>query len=393
MITQTRRDPWRAIWQVVTGDRLLVALLLAAAAGLVVTAWLPQIPAADPVAYAQWLSETQARFGEATPTLRTLGLFTITHSLGFRALLSLLAGCLLLRLIEGGGRLQQHQRIARPAGEWRPLARTRLPKVVDDLRRRRYRVSSDPDAESPLFQADRWPWADWLPLLAHAGTLLLLIGLLVTHLWGWQVEGLIVQGGKRVTLPGTEEWIALDEDARNTTHSPGIVTYVEERTPGVEVAAFDIMGSPLSLQRPSEANPVTQLTVALTEDQYFAIPEAQLVIRLAAQPSHTTGAHSPVLVQVYRSPPGRLTTEAVVEGGTKLTVGDVTLELASVPYARITGTFNPGLWPSSAGIVLLIAGLLGSIARPVRRFWLRERKGIVETTGDLPTMLAGSEED
>jgi hypothetical protein len=133
--------------------------------------------------------------------------------------------------------------------------------------------------------------------------------------------------------------------------------------------------------------------VALTEDQYFAIPEAQLVIRLAAQPSHTTGAHSPVLVQIYRSPPGRLTTETVVEGGTKLTVGDVTLELASVPYARITGTFNPGLWPSSAGIVLLIAGLLGNIARPVRRFWLRERKGIVETTGDLPTVLAGSEED
>jgi len=388
MITQTpRHDPWQAVWQVATSDGLLIALLLAIATGLTITAWLPQIPLADPVAYARRLSEAQARFGKATQTMQTLGLFTITRSLGFRVLFALLAGCLLLRLIENGDRLRQSQEMAEPAGEWEPLAGVRLPGAIENLRRRHYRVLSKP----PLFQADRWPWADLFPSLAHAGGLLLLVGLLLTHLWGWHVEGLIVQSSERVTLPGTEEWVALDNDASRVTHSPGIVTFVEERGPGVQVNVTDGTGQPLLLQQAAEADPVTQLTLALTEDQHFAIPEAQLGIRLAKQPSHVGEAHSPVLVQVYRSPPGRLATETVVEGDVELTVDDVTLELTSMPYARMTATFNPGLWPTCAGLVLLVAGLLGSAAWPARRFWLREEIGEAKGTGDLPPNLAKSE--
>jgi len=390
MTAQTpRRDPWRTVWQITTSDGLLAILLLAIAAGLMVTAWLPQMPLADPVAYAQWLSEAQARFGEATLTLRTLGLFTITRSAGFRALLALLAGCLLLRLLESGNRLRRNREMAEPTGEWQTLSGARLPDVADDLRRHRYRVLSTP----PLFQADRWPWADLLPLSAHVGALLLLTGLLVTYLWGWQVEGLIVQSGKRVTLPGAEDWVALNEDARTVRHSPGIVTFVKEYGPGVRASAADSTGQPLELQQTAEADPATQLTIALTEDQYFAIPEAQLIVRLAPRPDHDVEAHSPVLVQVYHSPPGRLTTETVVEGDTELTLDDVTLELVSVPYARLTVTFNPGLWPTGIGLALLVAGIVGSVARPVRRFWLREETtDEVSGTGDLPSALAGGEE-
>jgi hypothetical protein len=99
-----------------------------------------------------------------------------------------------------------------------------------------------------------------------------------------------------------------------------------------------------------------------------------------------------VLVQVYRSPPGRLLTEAVIERDAKLTVDDVTLEIASVPYARLTATFNPGLWPTGVGLVLLIAGLLGSVVWPARRLWLREGIGQIEGAGDLPPLLAGGRE-
>jgi cytochrome c biogenesis protein ResB len=387
MIAQTPRDPWRATWQLATSDGLLAALLLGIAAGLAITAWLPQMPVADPAAYARWLSKAQARFGNTTPTMQTLGLFAIARSLGFRALLALLAGCLLLRLIEIGDRLRQNRGLARPAGEWRELTGVRLPGAANNLRRRRYRVLSEP----PLLQADRWPWADLFPLLAHGGALLLLAGLLVTHLWGWRVEGLIVQSGERATLPDTSKWVALDEDASEVTHSPGIVTFVEERGPGVQVRATDGTGRPLPLQQTAEADPVTQLTVALTEDQYLAIPEAQLILRLAPQPGGVIEAHSPVLAQVYRSPPGRLETETIVEGDAELTVDQVTLELASVPYARLTATSNPGLWPTGAGLVLLVAGLLGSVAWPVRRFWVREETGRIEGTGDLPPALARGE--
>jgi hypothetical protein len=316
--------------------------------------------------------------------MQTLGLFTVGRSFGLRALLALVAGCLLLRLIEAADRLQQHRDMVRPTREWRAVSDVRLPGVMDDLRRRRYRVLSEP----PLFQADRWPWADLFPPLTHGGALLFLIGLLITHLWGWRVEGLILQSGERVTLPGTETWIALDADAHRATHSPGIVTVVEQRGPGVRARAADDTGQSLPLRQTAEADPVTELTLPLTEDQYFAIPEVQLIMRLAPQPGHAIEAHTPVLVQVYRSPPGRLTNETVVQGDAELTVDDVTLELAGAPYARLTAAFNPGLWPTGAGLVLLGAGALGSAAWPVRRFWLRERNERIEVTGDLLPMLA-----
>ncbi|MFQ6101223.1 MAG: hypothetical protein ACE5OS_08310 [Anaerolineae bacterium] len=392
MIAQTPRDPWRAAWRVATSDGLLAALLLGVAVGLAITSWLPQMPGADPVAnpvaHAQWLSETQARFGNATSTMQTLGLFTLTHSLGFRALLALLAGCLLLRLIEGGDRLHRNREMAEPAGEWQALADVSLPDLMNDLRRWHYRVLSKP----PFLQADRWPWADLLPLLAQGGALLLLIGLLVTHLWGWRVEGLIVQSGERVTLLGTEKWVALDEDSRGARHSPGIVTFVEERGPGVRASATDSTGHSLSLQQASEADRVTKLTVPLAGDQYFAIPEAQLVIRLAPHPDHAVEAHSSVLVQVYRSPPGWLITETVVEGDAELTVDGVRLKFSSVPYAQIAATFNPGLWPTGIGLVLMGTGLLGSVVWPARRFWLFEETGEIKSSGDLSPVLAKGRE-
>jgi len=385
MIDQTPRAPWRAIWRVATGDLSITLLLLGTAAGLAITTWLPQMPVADPVAYARWLSEAQARFGNATPTLQALGLFTVAHSFGFRTLLALLAGCLLLRLVEGIDRLRSHREFARPVGEWRTLGDVRLPDVMDALRRRHYRVLSEP----PLLQADRWPWAELSLLFAHSGAMLFLIGLLITHLWGWRVEGLIVQNGKRIALADAGKWVALDTDGRKVTHSPGVVTFIEERGPGVRAAAVNGAGRSLPLQQTAEANPVThQLTVPLTEDQYFAIPEVQLIVRLTPQPDQAIEAHTPVLVQVYRSPSGQLITEAVVKENTDLAVGDVTLELTSVPYARLTAAFNPGLWPTAAGLVLLGAGMLGGAAWPVRRLWLREGTERIEGAGDplpMPT--------
>lgn len=298
------RDPWRFVWQIVAGDGLLTILLLAAAVGLLAAAWLPQAPTSNPAAYARWLSETQARFGKATQTMQTLGLFDVARSFGFRALLALLGSVLLVRLVERGPRL--------------------------------------------------------LSLLAHGGGLLLLIGLLITHLWSWRVEGLIVQSGERVSVPGTASRVALDGDTLDVTHGSDIVAFAEALGPGARVSATDAQGNLLTVQQ-TEDNPLTELTLPLAEDQLFAIPEAQLIVHLAPQAGRPLEAHTPVLVQVHRYPPIQLETEAVVEGDTELAIGDVTLRLASAPYARVTATFNPGLWPTGIGIVLAIMGLGGSI--------------------------------
>jgi hypothetical protein len=311
VMTQTpsalgRRDPWRLVWQTATGDGLLVVLLLAVAVGLLATAWLPQAPttASNPAAYVLWLSETQARFGEATQAVQALGLFDVVHSFGFRTLLALLGGVLLVRLVERG---------------LRPFS-----------------------------------------LLAHGGGLLLLIGLLITHLWSWRVEGLIVHSGERASVPGTASWVALDGGTLAITHSAGIAAFVEARGPGARVGATDAQGNPLTIQQ-TEDNPLTELTLALAEDQRLAIPDAQLIVHMAPQAGHSIEAHTPVLVRVRRYPSLRLETEAVVEGDTELAVSDVRLCFTSVPYARVTATFNPGRWPTGIGIMLTIVGLGGSI--------------------------------
>ncbi|MBN1977232.1 MAG: hypothetical protein JW918_07510 [Anaerolineae bacterium] len=318
-----RRDLWRLIWQIVTGNGLLVILLLAAAAGSLATAWLPQAPTADPQAYARWFSETQARFGKAVQTMQALGLFGIARSFGFRALLALLAATLLLRLVERGDRL--------------------------------------------LSGAARWKWVELFPLLAHGGGLLLLTGLLITHLWSWRVEGLIVQSGEQLPVPGTESWIALQEDASRVTHSPGIVVSIEALGPGVRVSAADGAGNALAIGQAAEADLHTELTLALAKDQHFAIPDAQLIVQLTPQSGHPAGAQTPVRVQVYRYPPVQLETETVVTGDAELGIDDVTLNLVSQPYAQVTATFNPGMSPTGIGIALAIAGLVGSVVRSAHK--------------------------
>ncbi len=388
MIAQPPRDPWRAIWQVATNDVLITTALLGIAAGLLITAWLPQRPVANPVAYAEWLSKTQARFGDATTTMQTLGLFGITRSFVFRTLLALLGGILLLRLIEYGDRLRHTRDMQDPDDDWIVLPETRLSDVVDVLRRRRYRILGEP----PLFQVDRWPWAELLAPLTCAGGLILLVGLLVTHVWGWQVASIIVESGERVTLSEGNAWVTWDTESGETTHSPGIVTYVEARVPGLLAQAHESSGRSLSLQQTPEDQPVADLTVAVAEDEYFAVPEAQLIVRLAPQsddpPENETEPYAPILIQVYRSPSGRLVAESQVTEQKELSIDGVTLTLNAVPYARLTAVSNPGLWPTSIGILCIMVGVVGNNLWPRRRLWLREGEGRIEFSGDPPPTLS-----
>lgn len=389
MADQLERDPWQIIWRIATSDGTLVVLMLSLSLCMILRAWLPQIPSMDPGVYARWFSIAQARFGGATAVMQTLGLFAIERSLGFRVLLGLLAGSLTLRVVDAIDQLLDEREMSEPPDGWQTLEGQSLPDVVHALRQRRYRVLS----EFSLFQVDRWPWAGLLPVLAHAGALVLLLGLLLGQLWGWQVEGLLLQSSERTTLHGADGWVALSEDGRGVRHSTGLVTYVQGRGTGVEVSAVGDAGQSLALRQAAEADPSTRLNLALAEDQYFAIPEKQLIVRLltpksgeSSSPRAMSRTQRPVQVQFYRSPSGQLVTEMTTEegGGGRLVLEDVTLELAPAPYVRLTATFNPGRWPMAVGLLVLAVGLLGSIIWPARRFWLRERDEVVEGTGDLP---------
>ncbi|NLF00015.1 MAG: hypothetical protein GX601_03465 [Anaerolineales bacterium] len=370
--TGDRRDPWLVAWRITTGDGALAVVLLACTLAMAATVWFPQLPVGASSAYGRELFTIQTRFGDAAQSLQALGLFHVTRTVGFRALLAVLAGLLLLRTVECAGHLWEHRRPVAPVGDWRALPNWTLDDAAHTLRRRRYRVTET----SALVQADRWPWGELFPLLAHVGALLVLSSLLVNEVWGWQVTRITVQEGQRVLVPGTEQWVALDQGDLQTRHSRGIQAPVDERGPGLRISAVDVHGQALRLRQTPEGEGADQLLLALVEDPYlntreaqFAIPDSNLVFRVT--PADESVA-APILIQTYRSPSGELAGETTITGQGQLTVDGVTIHVDAAPYAIVTAAYHPGLWLALAGLVALSLGLLGTLGWPARRLWLRQ---------------------
>lgn len=413
MTIETPRDLWRTTWEILSSEPVIIGLLLGVSAGLLLTAWLPQTPNNDPVAYAQWLSDVQNRFGAATPTMQALGLFDVPSSLLFRTLVALLAGALTLRLVEAIDRLRRSRAAASPDDDWREAPPGLTSDVIEALNRQKwYRVLTDD--ETACIQIDRWPWPHAFSILLHGGALLLLAGLLVGHVGGWQTDRLIIQGTERIALPGANHWIALSGGSDpQVAHSRGVTPVVHQRGPGMTVQANDRAGDPLPIQQTVKSDPVSHLILPLIEDQYFAIPDAQLIVRLTTQtyePNEIgkTGEigeangvneendadtpYAPIVVQAYRSPSGQLVAEHVVEGAEEsaIPLEDVDLALTPTPYVQLSVTRNPGRWPTAMGIVILIIGILGQMTWPPHRTWIKETDERVELSGHDPPMAGAA---
>ncbi len=330
----TSRDFWRYLWQIATGDYLLAALYAAIAGGVGLAAWLPQAPDIHSAsAYAQWFSTTQDQFGRLTTGLQALGLFTITRAWGFRLLLASLGGVFFLRGIER-------------VGQWR--------RGDEQARQKPY-----------LFH-----------LLTEFAGLLLLLSLFLSRLWGWQQEYLIIHYGETaiVTLTGVwtkastgtngPTWVTVDEHGQ-LRYSPTVWPFVAERGPGFRVTGTDAEGHPLTFKQTINTPPTRQIDVALTEEQYLAVPEANLTLRMIPSSDADRKADAPVVVQAYRSPPGRLEGEITIEGGIERTeamewnIEDATLVFAPSPYVRLRMMFAPTLWMTSVSLLGVATGVCG----------------------------------
>jgi len=335
------RDPWKTIWQVATSRGMLLALLSAIGIGLAISVWLPQLSATSSVAYAQQLSEAQARFGHRAAAMGRMGLLNVTRSFTFRALMASLAGCLVLRLVDivlglrhpadcGTGGSSQNGNGATP------------------------KSSNEPQRKS-------WRLMQVFALVAHTGGLLVLFGLLLTYLWGWRVENMILQSGKPVFLDDSGRWVALQADGRTIVCGRGLRSVVSTSGPGFWVTVNDEAGHTLEMTETSTSVPTRTLRLALSEDRYFAVPEAGFVFRLSPQAGSGQESENAALVQVYRSPPGRLVLERSVENSTDLTVDHIVLHLVSAPYVETDVLFAPGSWPTLLGLALLAIGIVASV--------------------------------
>lgn len=319
------RFPWAALWDLLTSDKALVIVSALAAFVLLSGVLLPDFPSPESRVYTRSLVEVQARLSNTPNFLRALNMFRLLGNVVLNLLLTFMGVCLALRLVDASERMWQQHRLT---------ARSR--------------------------------WILTLPLLiAQAAALFFLIGLLIYRLWGWQIGQVLVQSGDRVAISDGRHWIAADAEARQVTHSRGVVVAIEEWGPGVDVRVIDSAGRALVLLQKPEAEPVSRMSLTLIEDAYlgsreaqFAIPEAGLIVRLLAGAG--ANAHRSLLyVQVYRSPSGELAVEQPIEGDVYvLPVDGARIHLTRRPYALVTVVANPGRWLSSAGIILCVLALL-----------------------------------
>jgi hypothetical protein len=386
---RVRRTPvWNSLWLLAAGNRSLAVVLLGLTLPLLVPFFLPQLPS-EPAAASRWLALAQGRFGSLLAPLSALGLFSIARSPLNRLLLVALAFLLSVRVAAWAEQLWRNRRPAPGMNAWRPLAERGLESAVQLLRRRGYRVRPVPGRDTA--HADRWPWAELMTLLADGGALLVLVGLLVTQVWGWRAAHLTGRPGEMVAVPGRGEVELVAMPAGVAVDpSSGVRLYREGTGPELTVTATDAAGEPLGLQQTPEAAASHSLRLRLTEeetDAYFAIPEAGLVVRVALGSTAALDGQVPFLLQIFRSPSGELVRETLVTGGFELVEGDSRVRLARTEYLVLAAVYDPGYWLKVVALVGVALALPLRALWPVRRLRLRNDGGRLAGSGDLPGWL------
>jgi hypothetical protein len=326
-----RRNPWNLVWRFSTGDSSLAVVLLILTVFLLALAVIPQAPA-DPLSLDLWLIQQNARFGPAAETLWQMGLFSLGESPVLNLLLAATGFLLAVRTVE---RTETWLRqISADRGSWR---------------KGRF-------------------WANLLVVLVHIGPLLLLLGILVGHIWGWRVSGLVGNAGDTVSIPGHGD-ITLEATADGVrANSSGTLLTVTGDGPQITFRAFDEGDHPLDLQRTPREEGTSELIVALTpqaSEIYFAIPEVMLVVRGRLSTQGSLSADSPLHLQVFRAPTGEQVEETeMAEEELTLTLDGVRLQLVRTSYLTLVAFYDPGRWLKVAGLVLGGIALLGLLAWP-----------------------------
>jgi hypothetical protein len=349
---------------------------------------IPQSPS-DSQEAALWMSQVQTRFGSATEPMAALGLFSIGRSPIFRLALAALAFALLVRTVDSVGSLLERRQLTEETGEGSPISADDLAELEGQLRRRGYRTQLFGDAR--VLQADRWPWAELAVVTLHLGCLILLVGLVVGELWGWQEYGILGGPGEVVVLPDGQAVLVTDEHTGVGETPPGVRLYLEGTGPDLTVESATTEGVPLEMQQAPGGTTSTSLKLRVTDtvaDTYVAIPSVGLVIRMVPEFEAALDANSPLRVQVYRTPSGEMAQEVVVSGDISLYEGDTHITVNRSYYLEFSASSDPGYWFKVIGLIVTAISLLVRVAWPPRRFWFRRDDSGLVGGGDLPAGYA-----
>ncbi|MBI5565816.1 MAG: hypothetical protein HY870_13050 [Chloroflexi bacterium] len=379
------RDPWRRAWRALAGDRWLAALLLALAGLLSAAALLPQTPQTDPVAYSRWLSETQQQFGSLTTPLISLGLFSITQSIGFRVLVAFLAVSGTLRLIETVDRWRALRRF--PDRPTQPAFDrvAEIDRAAAQAQLRGWRFQTDND----LISAERYQHRSLVATIAlYVGGLVLVLGLAVATLTDTRTESSVVEPGAITAMPGTPYTLRLDAltDGRATVavlnegqpigqgeladRQPvivgGVSIYLRDTGPAVIVTASR-GGKALGLQSTVDSPAQPEKLLSFTPDRsevFVAAPEADIVLQL------TWLSDERYTAQALQMATGKVLASREIVPGESLSVGAAAFAFESAAFVTVAVVQQPAHWLIVPGWLLINLGALGTLAWRASRVWL-----------------------
>jgi cytochrome c biogenesis protein len=235
-------DPVRWLWRGLTSVRFALGLIGFLALAALLGVLIPQLPAemrGNPAAEAAWFDFQERRFGFLTDPMQRLGLFELFRSLWFVSGLGILVISVCVCTVNRFGPIWRN--VAHPQtrvadeyfGRGQPVVEVAASDVASldqELRRRRYRVSTSVEGGATYLFADRYPWAQLATFVSHLALILFLAGGLVTVVTARQQQVFVAEGeaGAPIFAPSDRDHMQV---------------YVEDA-----IGRFDASGFPLDFR-------------------------------------------------------------------------------------------------------------------------------------------------
>jgi cytochrome c biogenesis protein ResB len=418
------------LWRLFSSRWLVLVVLSVLLCAIALALIFPQMPQGlreGSSEQTQWLANIRARYLRWADPLQSLGLFSIRDTFWLRAPLALLAVGLAVCGVEHLGNLRRSNRLARE-GEVSPFPRVSqsssliragdpeptIQRVQELLQGLGYRVRAQRKQAATYLIGDRFAWARWGTVFAHAGALLLVIGLIVGARVAWSEPDIALVPGQAYAVrhsesisvrldefrpphdsgPGGGDYTAAvaivenDQDVTTGIVVPGaplwyrgMFVYLSGQGPLIYVSAQDTQGQPLPLQALAPSGRVMEEVVLQFSDQdnegYVAVPERNLVLRLVLQPTEAKNPQLPpsFLWEAYQAGSTEVLFRTTMHGSGSVQIDGDTYFAEWGEYAILSISGDPSIGLLAVGAIVLLTGsTLALLLRP-RLIWVSVHGG------------------
>lgn len=400
-----------------TGLIIILVMAFLALLGTLISQMPPGVRE-DPTARAQWLESVQPRYGGWTNILDTLQIFNIYSSVWFVTISILLTlsitACTVHRLPQLWKKATKpHVRVSegffRHAQAYGEVFTATTPATAYEstsaaLNKRGFRVIDDVDGPAHSLYADKFRWGPFGTAAAHAAFVIIIIGMLISSVFGYERYIPVTVGTTHPIMTGTELTVQATsfKDTYNPDDSPAdYVSQVILRDGDQILKETEIrVNAPLTWQGirihqssygPALVVDVTGPDGAILFDRgipldwtsadglysvgSFQLPEQQLDVVATVPASGATGgtmAPGEMTLLVYPTGSEQARAVEVLSPGQSFTVDGATfLFVKETKYTGLTVAKDPGAIWVWVGSALLVIGMTVTFAFRHRRIWVR----------------------